>query len=306
MVDIKEIKSVKIVPFTLMTSSVSAILALIYAIIFLLISGLIAAILPADLAGLVAGLGIAMIVVFPIGTFLINVVWAFITAWLYNLLVPRVGGIKLGMEGEEIKSFPVVSLALISSLINTIWAFIIGLLLTAIAAPFLGILSTLPQFLTAIPELANNTTAIEGMTAAVGASGVLIAIIFIIAVPILVFVFSFIGYALTAVFYNVLIPKVGGIQLKLAAAAHNFNEITNIPAVPFALAIAVVMAVWGLLQGLLNLITFASQGDPVGGVVGLIMNIILSFIGAFIAYAIMALLYNVLAPKIGGIQLELE
>jgi len=307
MVDVKEIKSVKIVPFTLMTSAVSAILALIYAIILLLLSGIIAAFLPAEIGGLVAGLGVALIILLPLGSFLLNVLWAFLTAWFYNLLVPKVGGIKLGMEGKEIKNLPVVSLALITSVINTIWAFIIGLLLTAAFAPFLGLLSSLPQIINAFaPALANNTTAIQGMQGALGASGAIMAVILIIAVPILVFIFSFIGYALTAVFYNVLIPRVGGIQLELAAVQEKFSEITNIPAVPLALALAVVMAIWGLIQGLLNLVTYASVGDPVGGVVSLISNIVGSFIGAFIVYAITAFIYNFLAPKLGGIQLELE
>ncbi|GAB4306998.1 MAG: hypothetical protein Kow0019_02370 [Methanobacteriaceae archaeon] len=306
MVDVKEIKSVKIVPFTFMTSWITAISGLIVALIILLFSGIIAAIFPANLGGLVAGLGIASIIVLPIGGFLTNIVWAFVTAWIYNLLVPKVGGIKLGMEGNEITNVPVIPLALITSLIMTIWAFIIGLILTAIAAPFLGILSVIPQLLTTFPGLANNTTAIEGMGAAVGASGILIAVILIIAVPIVVFIGSFIGYALSAVFYNILIPKVGGIKLELAAAAHKFTEITNIPVVPFALAVAVVATVWGIIQGLLNMAMWISQGDPVGGVVSLIANIVISFISAFIAYAITALIYNFLSPKIGGIELELE
>ena len=306
MVDVKEIKSVKIVPFTFMTSWITAISGLIVALIILLFSGIIAAIFPANLGGLVAGLGIASIIVLPIGGFLTNIVWAFVTAWIYNLLVPKVGGIKLGMEGNEITNVPVIPLALITSLIMTIWAFIIGLILTAIAAPFLGILSVIPQLLTTFPGLANNTTAIEGMGAAVGASGILIAVIMIIAVPIVVFIGSFIVYALSAVFYNILIPKVGGIKLELAAAAHKFTEITNIPVVPFALAIAVVATVWGIIQGLLNMAMWISQGDPVGGVVSLIANIVISFISAFIAYAITALIYNFLSPKIGGIEIELE
>ena len=68
MVDVKEIKSIELVPFTLMTSSISAILALIYAIILLLTFGILAAVIPA--AGLVfASLGLSMIVIFPIGSF---------------------------------------------------------------------------------------------------------------------------------------------------------------------------------------------------------------------------------------------
>ncbi len=46
MVDVKEIKSIELVPFTLMTSSISAIIALIYAIILLIFFGIFAAVIP--------------------------------------------------------------------------------------------------------------------------------------------------------------------------------------------------------------------------------------------------------------------
>ncbi len=66
------------------------------------------------------------------------------------------------------------------------------------------------------------------------------------------------------------------------------------------------MFYFGIIQGLLNFVTFASAGDAVGGLVSLIANIISSFIGYFIIVAIVAFLYNFLAPKIGGVKLELE
>ena len=112
MVDVKEIKSIELVPFTLMTSSVSAILALIYAIVLLIVFGVLAAVIPA--AGLVfASLGLSMLVIFPIGSFLVYITLSFVTALIYNMLVPRLGGIKLGLEGDEVKNVPVVPFALI-------------------------------------------------------------------------------------------------------------------------------------------------------------------------------------------------
>ena len=72
MVDIKEIKSIELVPFTLMTSSIGAILALIYAIVLLITLAIVAAFVPT--AGLVlASLGVSMIILYPIGTFLIYI-----------------------------------------------------------------------------------------------------------------------------------------------------------------------------------------------------------------------------------------
>ncbi len=47
------------------------------------------------------------------------------------MLVPRLGGIKLGLEGDEVKNVPVVPFALIMAGVGAVWAFIIGLLLSS-------------------------------------------------------------------------------------------------------------------------------------------------------------------------------
>jgi hypothetical protein len=298
MVDVKEIKSVELVPFTLMTSSVSAILALIYAIILLITFGAIAAFIP--MAGLVlASLGISMIILFPLGTFLVYITISFVTALIYNMLVPRLGGVKLGLEGNEIKELPVVSYALILAAVEAVWAFIIGLFLALLLVPMTTLLSTLIP----IAGQAMNATNLTG--SAVGTGGVIIALMLIIGLPIMVFIFGFIGHALAAIFYNFIIPKVGGVRLELAAAG-TAHEITSIPVVAASLAIASVALIFGIIYGILQLITLASMGDAVGGIVALIMYIITYFVGTFIMVAIITIIYNFLAPRIGGVQLGLE
>jgi hypothetical protein len=295
MVDVKEIKSVELVPFTLMTSSVSAILALIYAIILLITFGAIAAFIP--MAGLVlASLGISMIILFPLGTFLVYITISFVTALIYNMLVPRLGGVKLGLEGNEIKELPVVSYALILAAVEAVWAFIIGLFLALLLVPMTTLLSTLIP----IAGQAMNATNLTG--SAVGTGGVIIALMLIIGLPIMVFIFGFIGHALAAIFYNFIIPKVGGVRLELAAAG-TAHEITSIPVVAASLAIASVALIFGIIYGILQLITLASMGDAVGGIVALIMYIITYFVGTFIMVAIITIIYNFLAPRIGGVQL---
>ena len=305
MVDFKEIKSIELVPFTLMTSSVSAILAFIYAIILLLTFGILAAVIPT--VGLVfASLGLSMLVIFPIGSFLVYVTLSFVSALIYNMLVPRLGGIKLGLEGDEVKSLPVVPFALITSGVGAVWAFIIGLLLAAIIVPLTTLTSTI------IPLIANVTANATNMTpatlptgSAVGTGGVVLALLLIIGLPIFVFVAGFIGNALWAIFYNFLIPRVGGVKL-LFAPAGNAHEITSIPVVAASLALAVVATIFGIIQGLFSLVNGIMAGSASMGVGGLIGNIIGAFIGTFIMVAIITILYNFLAPRIGGIQLELK
>lgn len=294
MVDVKEIKHVRAAPFTLMTSVIHAILAFIVAILLLLGLGVLAAIPQLSaISGVLLTLGVALVILIPLTSFFYNIVGAFVMALLYNVLAPKVGGIKLGMEGEEVRSIPVVSYALIMACISAILTFILGLYVGLAGAPVLTLVSAI------IPQVTDATGAVMAMF------GGIWAVFWIILMPILVFIFSFIGMALYALFYNVLIPKVGGMKLIFAEAGTDF-ELTNIPAVPAALALAVVQAVFGLLQGLLNLIQYGMLGDVVTGLVALIVQIISSFIITFIFIALATIIYNLLQPKIGGVKLQLE
>ena len=305
MVDVKEIKSIELVPFTLMTSSIGAILALIYAIILLITFGILAAVIPT--AGLIfASLGISMIVLYPIGTFLVYITLSFVTALIYNMLVPRLGGIKLGLEGDEVRSVPVVSFALIMAGVAAVWAFIIGLLLAALIVPVTTLVSTIIPLVSSIAANATNLTPATLPTGSVvGTGGVVIAVLLIIALPILVFVFGFIGHALAAIFYNYIIPRVGGVKLLFAPAGTN-HEITSIPVVAASLALASVAVIFGIIYGIIGLINGLAAGNASMGVGSLIGNIIGSFIGTFIMVALITIFYNFLAPRIGGVQLGLK
>jgi len=305
MVDVKEIKSIELVPFTLMTSSISAILAFIYAIILLITFGALAAVIPT--VGLVfASLGLSMLVIYPIGSFLVYITLSFVTALIYNMLVPRLGGIKLGLEGDEVKNVPVVPFALILAGVMAVWAFIIGLVLAAIIVPFTTALSTLIPILSNITANATNmTTATLPTGSGVGTGGVVLAILLIIGLPIFVFVAGFIGHALAAIFYNFIIPKVGGIRLMFAPTG-TAQEITSIPVVAASLALASVALIFGIIQGIIGLINGVIAGSAGMAIASLVSNIILNFVGVFIMVAIITLIYNYLAPRIGGIQLGLK
>jgi len=294
-----EIKSAKIVPFTLMSSSISAILAFIGGILFAIMAGIAVAFLPAPWGGLLAGLGVAAIIAYPILTFLIGLSTVFLSVLLYNLLVPRIGGIKLGMEENNVVSIPIVPFALIISIIGAIWALIIGLILATGIAPLAGLIGT------AIPLIANATnTSFTG--AAFGAGTAILYAFLIIGLPIIVFIFAFIYYALFALFYNYITTKVSKFQLNFTAVTGMWNELTSIPVIPAALSLAITYTILQIISGILNLISVAGAGDAGAGVVTFLSNVIGGFIYAFIVTAIGAWLYNVLAPRIGAIKLELE
>lgn len=299
MVDIKEIKKIKIVPFTLMSSSISAILAFIGGILLAIFLGIAVAFLPSPLGGLLAGFGVAAIIAYPILTFLVGLSTVFFSVLLYNLLVPRVGGVKLSMEGNNVVEIPIVPFALILAIIQAIWAFIIGLVLATAIAPVTGLIGT------SIPLISNATnTSFTG--AAFGAGTAVLYAFLIIGLPILVLIFGIIWNALFAIFYNYIATRVSKIQLNFAAMTASWHELTFIPIIPAALALAIVFAVFGFINGLINLASLAANGQAAAGVISLITNTIMNFIMYFIVVAIGTWLYNFLAPRIGAIKLALE
>jgi hypothetical protein len=293
MVDIKEIKSVKLTPFTRMSATIYGILGFISALVLLIVLTITqaAGVIP-ELGqfNVVTGLGIPLIILIPIGAFFTTIAISFFSAILYNALVPRLGGIKLELEGKEVEKIPVISFALILSAIGAIWAFIVGLALAAVISPIFSVISTLPE---AANITANMTAATGGALptgAEFGAIGAIITVALIIGLPIMVFVFGFIWNALFAIFYNYIVTRVAKINLEFAAISENLHELKHIPVIPTALAVALVYAILGLF-GILS----GNYGEFIS-----------NFIMYFIETALIAILYNYLAPKIGSIKLNLE
>ncbi|MBU4535642.1 MAG: hypothetical protein KKF16_07440 [Euryarchaeota archaeon] len=297
MVDTKEIKNIKLTPFTRMSASIYAIIGLVSALIMLVIliivqaSGITTQLVP-ELANFnwITAVGIPLMVIIPLVSFIVTVAVSFISATLYNLLVPRLGGIKLELEGEDLEKIPVIAFSLITSAIGAIWAFIIGLLMAAFLSPFFSLISSLPIPPEITADISNATgTAINGSV--VGSVGILVTLLLVIGLPIMVFVFGFIWNALFALLYNYLVTRVAKIKLNFSNITGSLYELTHIPVMPTALAVALLYALLGIISGILN----QNYGE-----------FITNFIWYFIATAIAARAYNYLAPKIGSIKLNME
>ena len=297
MVDVKEIKSLKLTPFTKMSATIYGILGLIGALVMLVALTIIqvSGVLPQiGQFNLVTGIGIPLIILLPIGAFFSTIVASFFSVLLYNTLVPRLGGVKLELEGNEVEKIPVISFSLILSAIGAIWAFIIGLVLSAVISPLFSLISAI----SASPAAANitaNITNASGATiptgAEIGSAGIVVSIVLIIGLPIMAFVFGFIWNALFALFYNYIVTRVAKIQLEFGQITESLHELKQIPVIPTALAVALVYTLLGLISGILS----GNYGEFIS-----------NFIIYFIETALIALLYNYLAPKIGTIKLNLE
>ncbi|MGZ7120072.1 MAG: hypothetical protein ACXVH2_10190 [Methanobacterium sp.] len=294
MVDIKEIKSVKLTPFTRMSASIYAILGFVAAIALLIVLTIVQAVglIPPQLGqfNLAVGVGIPLIVILPIGAFLITVTVSFISAMLYNLLVPKLGGIRLEFDGIDVVKIPVISFALILSAIGAIWAFIAGLLMAAFITPIFSLITNSPLTANITANL-TNTTGSAIPSGLFSSAGIILALVLVIGLPILVFVFGFIWNALFAIFYNYIVTRVVKIKLEFAKITESLYELKQIPVIPTALAVALVFTLLGIISGILS---------------GNYGQFITNFFQYFIETAIIALSYNYLAPKIGSIKLNLE
>ncbi|AXV37793.1 MAG: hypothetical protein KO217_04895 [Methanobacteriaceae archaeon] len=100
--DIKEIKSVPVVSFALITGAVLAVITLIMGVIMTIFTASILAMIPADTANVAGFSGafsaVFFIIVWPIMAFIGGFIMYAIVALVYNLLAPRIGGIKLELE----------------------------------------------------------------------------------------------------------------------------------------------------------------------------------------------------------------
>ncbi|UTB32325.1 MAG: hypothetical protein NKF70_12645 [Methanobacterium sp. ERen5] len=294
MVDIKEIKSVELTPFTKMSASIYGILGFIAAVVILVAMAIVQVTGVASDFGsfnLVTGIGIPLIILLPILGFFSTIAVSFFSVILYNALVPRLGGIKLGMNGNEIEKIPEVSFALILSAISAIWAFIIGLVLTAIASPILSLIGSTPDAAGIVGNFTNVTGSAIPAGTNFGSIGIILSVALIIGLPIFAFVITFIGNALFAIFYNYIVTRVAKINIEFASIRESLYEIKHIPVIPTALAVALVYLIMGIITGILshNYAEFISN-----------------FIIYFIETALIAILYNYLAPKIGTIKLDLN
>ena len=108
---------------------------------------------------------------------------------------------------KEVKALPVISFALVISVISLILTFIAGIIWFFIGYAALLDLSSF------IISLNNNTTdVVNSVAGSVSAMG---AIYLIIIWPIMAFVGTFIGAMIVALLYNFLAPRIGGIKLEL-------------------------------------------------------------------------------------------
>ena len=312
--NIKEIKSIKLTSFTRIASSTAAFLVFIYSVIILIISRVVTIFIPqlGTFGEIINGMGVASVVILPITVYFLIMAVSFFSGLLYNRITSRLGGIKLGLDNNEITQIPVRAFSIIIASIEAVWLFIVGLFLAAAIIPFTTIIRIV---ISAVTHSIASTVDVSGVTLLIdtvlGTNGVTLALILIIGLPLFAFVSGLVSNGLFAIFYNYIATKIIRMQLDIEVISGTLHEIKSLPVVPAAAPLSgAVFGVFGVIMGFITLLSLAVTGNPsVGNIINdltiIILNGLSYFIGYFLIFALIAVIYNFLAPKIGGIMLDM-
>ena len=111
------------------------------------------------------------------------------------------------------------------------------------------------------------------------------------------FIISFVFILLGCYIYNILANSGRGIIVNLSKE-NGYTAIDSVNVKRFSI-------VFGIIGGILSLLSLVISMGGSGNITALIINIIIGFIVAFASGALTAIFYNFLAPKLGKLKLEL-
>ncbi|WP_405293801.1 hypothetical protein [Methanobrevibacter sp.] len=280
MVEIKELRSIELSSFTIISTAIAVLFSIISAI---LISILIALLMPAG-----SSVIIYLIPTIVVGAFMFGIYNFFSEGLLYNLLAKKLKTVAVAInDGKEIVKISTTETATMVSIILTIQV-ILFYLVSVLVLPLL--LSTAMQ-----------TLMFSGQQAmAYSIYQLLIVISQPVTIGIVIFgtfIISFVFVLLGTYIYNFLAKKGRGIVLNLNDE-NGLTSIESIDSLKLAIAFAIISGLLGLIFGVIMVFS----GAPIATALG---NILTGFVGGFIEAYLVALFYNFLAPKLGKLKIEL-
>lgn len=280
MVSVKELRSVDLASYTIMTTAIAVLFSIITSILLVIAMGVAS---PEAI-----GVSIYLISTIVVGTLMFTTYNAFCQGFLYNLLAKRLNPVQIAFKDEkEVLKVTPTSTAIIIAMILTIQVillylasvFIFPMLLNSIIQTLMYsgqelLAYSLYQFL----MLLSQPTTIMMM---------------IFGTFIVTFVFALIGCYI----YNLLGNSGKGLILNLSKE-NGMTAVDSVDVKKFAIA-------FGIVGGVLNLITALMSLVSGGSIATIIINVIGGFIAALLYGALIAIFYNFLAPKLGKLKLEL-
>lgn len=276
MTTVKRLKSLDISSVTIMATTISLIFSIIISIIMLVVFGAISLNNIAIMAFIIPTL--------IFGTLIVSVYRNFIESWLYNLISKKTSIVFSIEEDGTVTNISTVSTALIIAIITTVMALIEYMVIL-----FLGQL-TLSAMVQTFMMTGQQLIAMQLYNLLLVVSNPL----YVIGLIVGGFIISFIYVLIGTYIYNLIAGNNYGAKLNIKEN----SSLESIDVKSFAISITIIYLVLGLISGILSAIT-------TGNYLEIAITPIMTFILGFIVTAIIAWLYNVLAPKVGQIKFEL-
>ena len=280
MVSVKELKSIDLSSFTIITTAIGVLFSIISSIIISLFIGI------TNPNG--AGVSVYLISTMVVGTFMYTIYNSFCQGFIYNLLAKKMNNIKFIFDGGKIIKVTTTETAIITAMIATIQAILLYLVSVLV----------LPLLINAVMQ-----TLIYAGQQVLAYS--LYQFMILISQPTTIAMFIFGTFIMTFVFvllgcyiYNILASRGRGIEVKLSKE-NNMTVIESVDMIKFAIA-------FGIVNGVLSIITAIVMIVSGGTAISAIFNIIFSLIIGFTSGALTAIFYNFLAPKLEKLKLELN
>ena len=280
MVNLKELKSIDLASYTIITTAIAVLFSIISSIILVVGIGITS---PQAIGGV-----IYIISTIIVGTLMYTVYNSFCQGFLYNFLTKKINTIKIAFKDDkEIVKVSPTETSIVISMIITIQVILLYLVSVFLFPLFVNsIIQTLMysgqqllayslyQFLILLSQPTTVAMIIFGT-----------------------FIITFVFVLLVCYIYNILASTGRGAIVTLSSQ-DNMTAIDSVDVLKLAIVFAVVGGVLNLILALITLISGGNIMFSLGNIIG-------GFIGAFIEGALLAIFYNFLAPKLGKLKLEL-
>ena len=280
MSDVKTLKSIDITSYTTIVTGIEVLFSIIVSILMIIGIG----ILSSKNIGIVAYIVPTIIV----GTLMCGIYHRFMEGYLYNLLTKKLNPITFELkDGKEITKISTVPTALIVAIISIIFTILIMAIGMFVIPLILSAIIQILMFseLTVIAYLLYQVSMILMHPAVIG--------MIIIGSFIITFVFTLIATYI----YNFLGSKGKGIIVDLS----NDNKTTTLNFINPVSLIIVSTVISLIFNIILAIITLVSGGNATQAVTGIISGLIIGVIGG----GLISIFYNLLAPKLGELKVEL-
>ena len=278
MSDIKTLKSIDITSYTIIVTGIGVLFSILLSILLIIGIGIVSS----ESIGIVAYIIPTIIV----GTLMCSIYHRFMEGYLYNLLTKKLNPITFELkDGKEITKISTVPTALIVAIISIIFT----ILIMAIG------MFVIPLILSAIIQILmfSELTVLAYILYQV--SMILMQPSIIAMIIIGSFIVTFVFTLIAIYIYNFIGSKGRGVIIDLS----NNTTLNSIEPVSLIIALTAISLIFNII--LLAIITLISGGDTTQALINIISGLIIGVIGG----GLISIFYNLLAPKLGELKVEL-